>query len=130
MNGANGAPGVIAPKPAELDLKKGLVLLLNTLASNVMEKHYKVSNVTIFHVHLIVNGANGATGALAPKLVEMDLKKGTVKYHNMLRMGDNSVVDNLMKQSSAQMNHVQFIVNGANGATGVLAPKLVELDLK
>ena len=82
VNGANGAIGILAPKLVGLDLNKDLVLLLNKLsilASNVMEKNYKLSNVTIFHVQLIVNGANGATGVLAPKLVELDLKKGTVK---------------------------------------------------
>ena len=86
---------------------------------SVMRNHVQI------HFQLTVSGANGATGVLAPKLVELDLKKGIVKYHNMLRMEDNSVVDNLMKQSSVQMNHVQLIANGANGVTGVAVLNLV-----
>ena len=131
-NGANGATGVLAPKLVVLDLNKGLVLLLNKLSileSNVMEKHHKLSNVTIFHVQLIANGATGATGVLAPKLVELDLKKGTVKYHNMLRVEDCSVLDSLMKHISVQVSHVQFLANGAPGVTGALVQQPAALDI-
>ena len=102
--------------------------------NNVLDKLMKQSSVLMNHVQLIANGANGATGVLAPKLVELDLKKGTVKYHNKLSMEDKNVLhgqmDKLMKQSSVQINHVQLIVNGANGAIGMVAPKLVGLEFK
>ena len=58
---------------------------------NALRNHAQI------HFQLTVSGANGATGVLAPKLVELDLKKGIVKYHNMLQMEANSVLDKLLK---------------------------------
>ena len=49
---------------------------------------------------LTVSGANGANGVLAPKLVELDFKKGSAKYYVMPKMEDSSVVENLMKRRS------------------------------
>ena len=92
------------------------------------EEYAKVGVANVYPIPRIVSGANGATGVLAPKVVELDLKKGTVKYPNTLSMEENCVLDKLMKQSSVQINHVQLTANGAPGATGVLVPKPVEME--
>lgn len=105
-SGANGVVGVPAPKTvvmeynAERDPKCNLqpmeVLHVkgNLLKQDTAKRHH-----AIVHLKSIVSGANGVNGA--PKLMELDFKKGTAKYHNMLRMEDNCVVDNLVKQRSA-----------------------------
>ena len=80
-NGVNGNLGHLVQLHVAMDINKGLVLLLNqlsTLANNVWEEHYKLSNVTIFHVQLTVNGVNGQCGLLVPKVVAMDISKGLV----------------------------------------------------
>ena len=136
VSGANGATGVLAPKLVELDLKKGTVKYHNKLSMEdknalhgQMDKLMKQRSVQMYHVQLIANGVTGATGVLAPKLVELDLNKGLVLLLNKLSILASNVMEKNYKLSNVTIFHVQLIVNGANGATGVLAPKLVVLDL-
>ena len=77
-NGANGKLGHLVQLPVALEINSGLVLLpnkLSTLANNVLEEHFKQSNVTILHVQLIVNGVHGLLGHLVPKGVALELNK-------------------------------------------------------
>ena len=80
-NGVNGNLGHLVQLHVAMDINKGFVLLLNqlsTLANNVWEEHYKLSNVTIFHVQLTVNGVNGQCGLLVPKVVVLELNEDLV----------------------------------------------------
>ena len=49
---------------------------------------------------MIVNGANGAIGMVAPKLVGLEFKKDSVKYYDFLRMEEDSVLEKVMKENN------------------------------
>ena len=81
------------------------------------------------HVQLIANGATGATGALAPKLVALDLNKSLVLLLNKLSILARNVKEKNYKLSNVTIFHVQLTVNGVNGQCGLFVPKVVAMDI-
>ena len=61
---------------------------------------HALRNHVQIHFQLTVCGANGVIGVLALKLVEQDSKNDSVKFHNFLKMEEDSVLEKLMKQSN------------------------------
>ena len=68
-------------------------------------------------------------GVLAPNPVDLEFNKERESTCDIQNMEAILVKENLRRQKSALRNHVQthfqLTVSGANGAIGVLAPKLV-----
>ena len=62
---------------------------------NLRTQDHALKNHVQMHFQLTVCGANGAIGVLAPKLVGQDFKKDSVKYHNILKMEEGSVLEKL-----------------------------------
>ena len=61
---------------------------------------HALRNHVLIHFQLTVCGANGAIGMVAPKLVELEFKKDSVKYYDFLRMEEDSVLEKVMKENN------------------------------
>ena len=97
---------------------------------NAKGKNWTSNLVISNHVQLIANGHLGVIGANVQKLVDLGLNQEQEEKLKMSCMEVKTAKEPIQKLKNVISNNVLLIANGQTGTIGVLAPKLVEMELE
>ena len=131
--GQAGLDGLIVPKTVAQEYQQepgSLIKKRDMEVMNAKERKQKRNPVTLNHALFIANGQAGLDGQTVLKPVVMDLKQEQEERPKLRCMKEKIVKAIPQKLRNVPSNNVLLIANGQTGTIGVLAPKLVEMELE